>query len=109
MSRRTFICRGCGMIRRRMVPQVSVRGDAPDWPQCHAKRMELLSHAEAAGAAHLRREERLTWLAHGKRVVRRAGNRWMPVMTEAKEGRADNQLHEYRDRARRTSLDRRRR
>ena len=40
------------------------------------REMERLTSAQAAGAAKLRESERLTWLAHGKRVLKRPGGGW---------------------------------
>lgn len=95
MSKQTFICRACGGMRRRPVVYGSARQASPDWPRCHERPMEALTDVQAAGAAKLRKSDRLTWLAHGKRVVRRKGNRWRPALTDADSARADAQRRAY--------------
>jgi len=67
------------------------------WPHCHEQAMELLTHVEAAGAAKLTRTERLRWLAHGKQVLRRPGNRWVAALTTRAEGRAKSQRAAYEE------------
>ena len=71
----------------------TIRVDAG--PRCHERAMEVLSNAEAAGAALLRKRDRLIWLAHGKRVLRRSGGRWQAVLTDRDATRADAQRKEY--------------
>ena len=83
----TFICRACGSMRRR--GYVSREGAVV--PTCHDRKMEWLTSPQAAGAAKLRKSDRLTWLAHGKRVVRRHGGRWGPALTDRQTARADEQ------------------
>jgi hypothetical protein len=57
--------------------------------------MESLTNAQAAGAAKLRKADRLTWLAHGKRVMKRPGGRWEPVLSEQMADKADVQQADY--------------
>ena len=95
MSSRTYICRLCGSIRRRSAAFSLQGSNAPNWPRCHEQPMELLTNAQASGVVRLRRDARLIWLAHGKRVIRRAGNRWTPVIHTSQEKRADTQLADY--------------
>lgn len=96
MQNATYICRVCGGIRRRGVVYDRRRDGVPGWPRCDARPMERLTHVQAAGAAPLRRVERLVWLARGKRLVRRPGNRWRAVLTPGDARRADAQLAAYR-------------
>lgn len=95
MSNRTFVCRFCGGMRRSSAVYGSCAERRGAGPRCHEHTMEVLSNAQAAGAARLRKRDRLAWLAHGKRVVRRSGGRWEPVLTERDEKKADVQRMEH--------------
>ena len=96
MSNRTYICRTCGGTRRKPAVYLTPKRPAEAGPACHDRAMEPLTNVEAAGAAKLRKADRLTWLAHGKRVVRRPGGRWAPVFTDGAAVKADRQRRDYK-------------
>ena len=95
VSQRTFICRECGALRRAPAQYRNRDGTYPPGPRCHAAAMEVLTNAEATGAAVLRKADRLARFAQGKRVVRRRGGRWRPALTARDSQRADEQVATY--------------
>lgn len=97
MSSRTFLCAGCGKLRRRLEAWALVQGE-PGWPMCCGLEMALLHHVQAAGVAKYSPAERLLWLALGSGLVqrrKRGSRKWSLALTPKQAAIAAGQLDRF--------------
>ena len=98
MNNRTYICARCGSIRRRSATYYTPSGEpATPRPVCDGEEMRSLAKGYAEAAPKLSPADRVTWLAAGGHIVRKAGRRWTAAISTREIALAQEQLARYRN------------